>query len=227
MHINVITITTLIHHPIFLLGLQNILQQKENISYMGNIKEQDIPSLFEQQPPDILFISLKKDAAIETRLVQNLHLKFPELKIAVFRDKVDANEINNLIKAGASAIMLRNIREMELKYAIDVMQGGGTYVSQDISSGIFNGGEVDREEGIHHKIKQYRLTARELQIMQMIVKELTNLEISEMLQISPRTVETHRMNIISKIGAKNSIGIAKFYLRNKVGMLLEKQLQVV
>ncbi len=65
-------------------------------------------------------------------------------------------------------------------------------------------------------MKNTGLTAREKQILTLIVEEYSSVEISEKLDISLRTVETHRKNIIKKTGARNIVSLVKYALRHKL-----------
>jgi DNA-binding NarL/FixJ family response regulator len=66
------------------------------------------------------------------------------------------------------------------------------------------------------KAFQPKLTRRETEVLQAIYEELTTHEISEKLFVSPKTIEAHRMNIMSKLGAKNSVGMIKIAIEKQL-----------
>ena len=89
--------------------------------------------------------------------------------------------------------------------ALKKVLSGELYLQKDIKERLINQKERPRtNNGLNIK-----LTRREHDVLVAISEELTTQQISEKLFISPKTVETHRMNIMSKLGAKNSVGIIK------------------
>ncbi len=111
--------------------------------------------------------------------------------------------------------MLKNASLDELLNAIRSVQDGGSYFSKDIQIG-------DRDEDFRNTVtiedKQIDeiLSRRELEVLRLICKEYSNAEIAEKLFLSVSTVETHRKNLIAKLGVNNTVGLVKFALRNNL-----------
>lgn len=106
---------------------------------------------------------------------------------------------------GASGYLLKNTEKTELLEALNTVLEGGRYLQKNIERKLM--GIALGEVGVEGYISN--LTVREQEVLQAISKELTTIEISEKLFISVKTVETHRMNLMSKMGARNSVGIIR------------------
>ena len=102
----------------------------------------------------------------------------------------------------------------ELLEAIETVSNGEPYFNKEVSAKIMNqlvrGKENNEFKGLS------KLTNRETEILKLISEEHTNHEIADKLFISPRTVDTHRRNLIQKLQAKNTAGLVRYAIRNKI-----------
>ncbi len=119
------------------------------------------------------------------------------------------------VSAGASGYLLKDTGKAEFLKAIHTVRDGGKYFSGDISNVLVTnllnpgkqvtGGKVMQDE----KADPFDLTSKELQILELVLSGLTNRQISEKLHKSKRTIETHRFNLMRKMGVKNLIDLSK------------------
>ena len=125
---------------------------------------------------------------------------------------------SNMLKAGARGYVLKNIDSIELILAIKKIVDGQLYYSADIANKLITvnmmGLEADRQVPgeVHKKI----LTKREIEIIKLIADELTNEEISKHLELSKRTVDNHRQNILNKLKLRNTAGLIRFAMENEL-----------
>jgi DNA-binding NarL/FixJ family response regulator len=110
--------------------------------------------------------------------------------------------------------MMKKAGKAELQKAILSIQNGQKYFSESVVFELMRLNLTDNipKEEVPELFTQ--LTEREIDIIRLITKELSSQEIAEKLFISPKTVETHRHNILRKLGVKNSVGIIKYALKN-------------
>ena len=119
------------------------------------------------------------------------------------------------VSAGASGYLLKDTGKSEFLKAINTVVEGGKYFSGDISNVLVNNllnADKNGQSGIGQKKKQeipFDLTSRELQVLELVLSGLTNKQISEKLQKSQRTIETHRFNLMRKMQVKNLIDLSK------------------
>ena len=136
-----------------------------------------------------------------------------------FDEAIYASEMLN---AGARGYVLKNIDSDELIKALEKVMEGDFYYSAEIANRMISmkikavqEEQIEREkEGLKNQ-----LSARELEIIKFIVGEHTNEEISKILELSKRTVDNHRQNILTKLNLRNTAGLVRFAVEN--GILLD------
>ena len=123
--------------------------------------------------------------------------------------------VKNMLTVGARGFLLKNIQKEELEKAIQIVSNDGMYYSNELSALFINNflgkGKVDKK-----KVQEeppVKLTHRELDVLKLICKEMTNPEIAEKLYISERTVHGHRANLMSKLNVNNTVGLVKFAMK--------------
>ncbi len=136
---------------------------------------------------------------------------FPGASVIVFGPVVTVKEVRRLIGTGISAYLLPTVSPADLRVAIAELLSGGTYVDPQLRRQW-----VDRQFSGARPGRSGRLTKREQEILQFIVREHTTDEIASLLFISRCTVETHRANILAKLGVKNTAGLVREAVVNKL-----------
>ena len=119
--------------------------------------------------------------------------------------------IKQAIKSGATGYILKNSSLDEIIKAITKTIKRERYYSKEVSQLLINENSQNKKELLNN---EFNLTLREVQILSMLVKEMTSQEIGDYLFISKRTVEGHRNKIMDKVGVKSSIGLVKFALQH-------------
>jgi DNA-binding NarL/FixJ family response regulator len=139
---------------------------------------------------------------------------FPEIKVLALTMLNELEHIKNMLSAGAKGYLLKNSGKEELVMAIKKVMSGQNYFSDEVKDLIML--EMVKKKTMPGKIigEKVPLTSRELDILELILQELTNQEIAEKLFISVRTVDAHRRNLLEKTGARNTAGLVKFALEN-------------
>ncbi len=215
MRIKKIKIAAIIDFLIFRMGLSDVISRLQSVEYLGTCNRQCLAEFVGMHQPNLFFISSLHGLSTDIDLGKRLREMNPNIKLAVFLGSYTDEDLRQYLIAGFNGLMLRNIESAELEYAIRVMQEGETYISQDIASQVFDMHTETSKQSIC-KLNNCHLSKREMQVMYLVFKEFTNHEIALKLNISIRTVESHRNNVIAKTGARNSVGIAKFILQNQL-----------
>ena len=122
--------------------------------------------------------------------------------------------IRSMLEAGASGYILKNCDKTELFDAIDPVYRGETYFSQAVSREVMN--EMTKVKIAGHTTAPVELSKRELEVLQLIVKDMSNQQIADALYISIRTVETHKLNMISKTATNNVAGLVVYAIKNRL-----------
>ncbi|MEZ4772434.1 MAG: response regulator transcription factor [Bacteroidia bacterium] len=122
--------------------------------------------------------------------------------------------IRKMIQAGASGYILKDCDKDELYKAIHMVYEGGTYFSAQVGQTVMN--EMSNLNRPASSIDQNVLTKREIEVLQLIAKDLSNQEIADKLFISIRTVESHKQNLLLKTGTHSVAGLIMYGIRNKL-----------
>ena len=169
-------------------------------------------------PYDLIIMDINMpdvDGIEATRQIINKNKKAKILALSMHDEE---SFITNMIKAGASGYILKNIGAEELSGAIRKITGGDKYYSSDVAlklMGPYHDDIVDRKPRPSKDVPKEILSSREIEILKMIANEMTNEEIAKKLEISKRTVDSHRQNILNKLQAKNVAGLIKYAIEQK------------
>ncbi|MCH2195049.1 response regulator transcription factor [Kordia sp.] len=193
-------------HVLVLQGIKSMLCNTKEIKIIATYKNaQETLDGLSKQLPDVLLLDINLPDINGIDLSKKLLKIYPELKIIALTNFEDISYVKRMLKIGVSGYLLKNTDKIELLQALKKVLSGELYLQKDIKERLINQKERPRtNNGLNIK-----LTRREHDVLVAISEELTTQQISEKLFISPKTVETHRMNIMSKLGAKNSVGIIK------------------
>ena len=146
---------------------------------------------------------------------QQITQQYPGVHVLALTMHDEEANITNMLRAGAVGYLLKDTGMDELMTAIKTVAQGESYFSQDVSATMmkrFMTNKTARQENA--PVLPEQLTRREREIIQLIAEEYTNPEIAEKLFISPRTVDTHRRNLILKLNAKNTAGLVRYAIKH-------------
>jgi len=151
------------------------------------------------------------DGADAARLILE---KNPDAKILALSNYNEYMYIDRMIKTGVKGFVLKNVSPEELIKAIDTILNGSNYFSNDIAIKLLNFNNIGPDSRIrlhNSRGKIYNdLSSREVEVLKLVGEAKSNDEIAEALSISKRTVETHKQNLLRKIGVKNTTELIKF-----------------
>jgi len=200
-------------HEMVLKGIETMLLDTEDINVVGTYKDaKETLENITKDAPDVLLLDINLPDINGIDLCKQLLKNNPVLKIIALTNFDETSFVKRILTNGAQGYLLKNTDKNELLEAIKTVVSGEQYLQRDIQKKLL----FQAVGKTTNSTLLIKLTRREKEVLQAISEELTTKEISEKLFISPKTVETHRMNLMSKLGAKNSVGIIK--------VAIEKQL---
>jgi len=196
-------------HDMVLQGIVSMLESTPEVTFVGKYKtaSETIEGL-PNHKPDVLLLDINLPDINGIELSKQLLKKYPDLKIIGLTNFEDISFVKRMLKNGVHGYLLKNTDKLELLTAIRTVLSGEVFLQKDIHKRLLSQDNSTPDNGL-----KPNLTRREYDVLVAISEELTTQEISEKLFISPKTVETHRMNIMSKLGAKNSVGIIKIAMQ--------------
>ncbi len=197
-------------HQVLLDGLQTLLATVDDLTVVGvGQNGQEVLKFLKDHEVDVILLDINMPVLNGIETCKILHKDYPELKVLALSMYEKASFIQQMLKNGASGYILKNTGQDELVEAIRTVNGGGQYLSKVVSDTL-----MQSMMGKSALARQYipEMTRREKEILTLIAKEYTTQEISDQLHISLNTVETHRKNLLSKFGVRNSVGLIKVAL---------------
>lgn len=200
-------------HKMVLRGIETMLHNTKEIEVVGTYENANETKIgLEKHLPDVLLLDISLPDINGIDLCKQLVKKHPDLKIIALTNFDDISFTKRMLKNGAHGYLLKNTDKIEILEALKTVLSGELYIQKDIQKKLLNQTTTKTiDNGL-----QPNLTRREQDVLLAISEELTTQQISEKLFISTKTVETHRMNIMSKLGAKNSVGIIKIAIEKEL-----------
>jgi len=131
----------------------------------------------------------------------------PQTKILAVSNYDEFTYIKKVMDSGAKGYILKNIGPSELITAIETVLNGELYYTKDVAMKIIQNKSFSNDKV---EINNSPLSNRETEVLKLIVNEQSNDEIANELNITKRTVDSHRQNLLKKIGVKNTVGLVKY-----------------
>jgi len=203
-------------HSIVRDGIRSLLETENDLEVIGEgVNGQEAIDLVTSKKPDILIIDIRMPKLSGIEAVSQLDLESLPTKCIILSMHDSEEYILKSVKAGAKGYLLKDTGKVEFLKAIHTVRDGGTYYSGDISqvlvSNLLNPSNSMSGEGDKKTTTEtpFDLTKKELQVLSLILEGNTNQQISEQLNNSKRTVETHRFNLMRKMEVKNLLDLSK------------------
>jgi DNA-binding NarL/FixJ family response regulator len=201
-------------HQMLIDGLKSMLRKEKSIQIVA-VANNGLEALkFLRSGAEINFIitDINMPEMSGTELTKVVKSEYPEIKILVLSMFNDSAIVNEIMNVEAEGYILKNAGKQELISAIHKIANNGTYYSSEVISELMK--DLKQTKIINENNKS--LSQREIEILKLIVQENSTNQIAEKLFISPRTVDTHRKNILQKTNTKTLVGLIKFAFENKL-----------
>ncbi len=202
-------------HEIFLKGLEKLLRSLDDMQIAASYTRglpllHDLPLLH----IDLLLLDIQLPDIEPEELISRIREINPGLPVLYLTMYRGTRLLHKLEKHGIQGYILKDAAIEELKKAILTVASGKVYFSSEIVS---EGKSIERNTVTtpDNKLKEL-LSPREYEIVKLVCKEYSSAEIGEKLFLSTGTVDTHRRNILVKLGVSNTVGLVKFALQNGI-----------
>ena len=204
---------------LFRQGLISIISKEKNLDILfdaedGNDLMQQLRTI--KKTPNIIITDLKMPGLNGVEVTKLIRKEFPKIKIIALTSYFSKQFILNMISIGAVAYLAKNSTpKLMLKTIHEVAENGFYYdkqVLKFIQDSLLNTNEEHKKSSFDKSF----FTKREREVMNLICKQYTTNEIAEMLFISPRTVEGHRNNLLTKTASKNLAGLVVYAIQNNL-----------
>ncbi len=189
-------------------GLMALLEDEPEVEIVGEAANgQEAVSLFDQLQPDVVLMDLQMpvlDGPEATRRIREQH---PDARILALTTYATDEFIFTALRAGAKGYLLKDASTDDLLAAIRAVHQGQTSLAPEVAARLVSGMSDGAPE---------QLTARELEVLQLMGRGCSNHEIADKLVIAPRTAKVHVQNILGKLGATNRTEAVSIAVRRKL-----------
>ncbi len=195
-------------HAIVRAGLRALLNSEPSMELVGEATGgYEAIELAGKSNADILVLDISMPDLDGISVTRKIKSQFPGLRILILTVHEDEALLREAIKVGASGYILKRAAEAELISAIHAIIGGVLYVDPSMVRILLND-EIKPSAAFPESVEP--LTHREKEILQLIVQGYTNRQIGEELNISMRTVEGHRANLLDKLGLHTRVELVRY-----------------
>lgn len=208
------TIIIVDDHLIFRQGLKSIILQENFATIIGEASNGlEFLELLSSRKPDVVLMDIDMPHMNGLEATEKALKLMPDLKIIAFTMFGDEEYYYKMIDRGVKGFILKTSGIGELENAIRDVMLGESYFSNELLRKIIT--HFSNKNNIVDSIVN-SLTERELEILQQICQGLSNEEIADKLFISPKTVKSHKSNLLEKTNSKNIQGLILFAIKNKI-----------
>ncbi|WP_316796418.1 response regulator transcription factor [Pedobacter agri] len=201
-------------HKVLINGLKLILAVRKDFSVIAIANNGiEVIDLLHNENPDLILLDINMPMLNGYQTIKVIKTDYPKIKVIVLSMLNDKRSVLNMLEAGANGFLFKDTDDKHLFKAIDCVMDGKYYVSESLNDIL----EEFLNNLRHKKTKtKHTLSAREMEIVNLIVEGNTNVQIADILFLSTRTVDTHRKNIFHKLDLNNTASLVKYAIENKM-----------
>jgi DNA-binding NarL/FixJ family response regulator len=204
-------------HSLIRAGVRALVLDIPGYAVIGEANDgSQLLEMVEKLVPDIVLldISMKETGGLEA--LQRLKRVRPQSKVLILSMHTDPALIMQALESGAHGYLLKDTTATELEHALDALRNNERYLSPAIAHTVINQALIRNQKHQPEPADSHNLTARQLEILRLIVRGKSTREIANGLGLSIKTVETHRSQIMKRLQIYDVAGLVLFAVREQI-----------
>jgi DNA-binding NarL/FixJ family response regulator len=198
-------------HTLVLAGIRGLLTKLAGVEVVGEAADgHQTLRLAETLRPDIVLLDIGMPGMNGLEVAERLHKFEPAIRVVILSMHASEEYVLRALRAGAAGYLLKDSAVAELEVAVRSVARGETYLSPPVSKRVVDD-YVSRTGGVSDPLAV--LTARQREVLQMVAEGHTSKEIAQSLGVSYRTIETHRNQLMKRLGVTDLTGLVRFAVR--------------
>ncbi len=203
-------------HTIVRDGICALLALAPDVAVIGQASNgREALDMVAKLAPDVVLMDIAMPVLGGLEATRRICREYPDIRVLALTQYVDKEYFFPLIDAGACGFISKTAASSELTYAIRHVQRGESYLSPSVAKLMVE----DYQQGLvsqNRRDSYERLTDREREVLKLVAEGYTTQEIADTLVLSPKTVEGHKSNLMSKLGLHNRVDVVKYAVRKGI-----------
>jgi two-component system response regulator NreC len=200
-------------HGVLRAGLRALLKTEEDLQVVDEAADGDTAlRLASRLRPDIVLLDLSMPGPGGIEVTRKLKEMLPATRVLILTVHEDETLLREALNAGASGYIIKRAVESELINAIHAVSRGEIYVHPAMTKWLLK----EPAPAAPKRRDPAALTPREIEVLRLIVQGHTNSQIAEVLRLSVRTIESHRANLMGKLGLQSRVELVRYAVKNKL-----------
>lgn len=205
-------------HPVVLGGISKALRDQGDFKIVGEASNgEEAVELCEKHRPELALVDLSMPDISGLEAMRRIREISPETLLAVISMHNEVEYVRSVFQFGINGFIHKNEPLTEYPKILKTILDGKTYISPEVSHHMVSLLNVHKEE-------KSILSNREKEVLQYIALGMTSKEIGEKLTLSQRTIDTHRTNMMRKLGIQNKAGLIRYALTNNLDKIHKESL---
>jgi len=204
-------------HSLIRAGVRALVSDIPGYTLVGEAEDGD--QLLEQArqlAPDMVLLDISMRSTSGLDALTQLRASGNTCKVLILSMHTDPDLIMRALESGAHGYLLKDATATELEQALAALRSGERYLSPAIAHTVINQALMRAQHGKQPNVDRHNLTARQLEILRLIVRGKSTREIAAGLGLSIKTVETHRSQIMKRLQIHDVAGLVLFAVREKI-----------
>jgi DNA-binding NarL/FixJ family response regulator len=200
-------------HAVVREGLRSLVEAQPGISVVGEAADgQEAWQCACDLEPDVLVLDLSMPGVGGAEAAERIARECPRVRVLALTMHEERGYVSRVLRAGAAGYVLKRTASSELVRAIRAVASGGTYVDPSLAGALLadSSARAVRPPRADGAARLGELTARETEVLRLVARGHSNKEIAVALEISVKTVETHKANAMTKLGLRTRAAVVRF-----------------
>jgi DNA-binding NarL/FixJ family response regulator len=204
-------------HTMFVDGMESILKGEHDLKVVGKCYDgPSVLSFIKENKVDIVLLDVNLPGMNGIEVCKEINATNTDVRVLAISMFNEESYVSEILNHGAKGYILKNTGRDELLKAIRTVAKGDSYFSNDVTETIMKSLMNQRKASSKNNSLIPKLSRREKEVLKLIAQEFTTQEIADNLYISLKTVESHRSSLLSKLNARNSVGLVRIAIENNL-----------